>query len=197
MLPDNRQTHEADGSGTVIRSARYRWWFFGVAVVVIVTVGLALTQPWLAFIDTTVNEDFPAPDGAAAATDTSPGTISDTSIPAPLPQVLARGAFVSIDKDAAGEASVYQLDGSRVLRLADFTTTNGPDVFIVLSPHPADAGNDVLGQGYISLGRMKGNVGNQNYDIPADVDLTQVRSVVVWCERFVSAFGAADLSPAR
>jgi hypothetical protein len=167
-----------------------------VAVVAVVAVGvLAVTQPWLAFVDTTVDEAFPV----VATTSTAPPGAPDrdqpvpTSAPAP-PEPVAVGQFVARDKDAAGRAAVFSLDGGLLLRLEDFATSNGPDVFIVLSPHPADASNATLAEGYLSLGPMKGNLGNQNYDIPAGTDLGAYRSVVVWCDQFTSAFGAAELT---
>lgn len=53
-----------------------------------------------------------------------------------------------------------------------------------------------LGDGAVELGKLKGNLGNQNYTVPAGTDLSQFRSAVLWCQRFSVAFGAADLSTA-
>ena len=52
-----------------------------------------------------------------------------------------------------------------------------------------------LDDGALSLGRLKANQGNQNYEVGAGVRLGRYRSVVVWCRRFTYAFGAADLAP--
>lgn len=157
---------------------------------------LALTQPWTAFIDRTVDESFPAP---ATVDDTEVPSDPDATTPkAPNPAepvALVAGSFVPKDKDASGTAVVYDIDGQQVLRLEDFATSDGPDMFIVLSPHPAGSDNATLSQGYLSLGPMKGNIGNQNYDIPAGTDLSAYQSVIVWCDRFTSAFGASELSP--
>ena len=79
-------------------------------------------------------------------------------------------------------------DGSRLLRIEDLDTSNGPDVKVVLSPDP-----DGYADGAISLGTLKGNKGSQNYAIPNDVDVATFRSVVIWCKRFVVDFGVAPL----
>jgi hypothetical protein len=175
-----------------------------VAAVVVAVVAvplLAWTQPWLVFVDSTVDESFPSPttvtttDGGADAEGAGQAADPEGSTPPPSePRVVAAGTFVPRDKDASGTAVVYDLDGQQVLRLEDFATSNGPDVFIVLSPHPADSDNATLAQGYLSLGSMKGNIGSQNYEIPAGTDLNAYQSVIVWCDRFTSAFGASELT---
>jgi hypothetical protein len=48
----------------------------------------------------------------------------------------------------------------------------------------------------VELGRLKGNRGNQVYDVPAGTDLTGLISVTIWCKRFAVSFGAAALAPA-
>ncbi len=45
----------------------------------------------------------------------------------------------------------------------------------------------------MELGRLKGNLGNQNYEIPAGTDLSKYRNAVVWCARFSVGFGVATL----
>lgn len=96
----------------------------------------------------------------------------------------------------SGRATIYMAsDGSRYLRLTDFTTSNGPDVHVVLA-----RGDDKdLGQGilkhdldYIELGPMKGNQGDQNYEVPASVDLQKYNAVVIYCVRFRAIFGVAQ-----
>ena len=88
--------------------------------------------------------------------------------------------------DVVGTATVLT-DGSeqRFLRLEDFNTPNGPDLKVYLR---ADDGS------FVSLGDLQGNIGNQNYEIPPDVDLTVFNSVDIWCERFSVGFGLAGLS---
>ena len=114
------------------------------------------------------------------------------------PIVLAVGSFITIDPihGAEGTATIYELtDGSRVLRLEDFRSTNGPRLHVFLSsgvPKSTFAG---LGEDSIDLGPLKGNVGNQNYEIPDDADLGQYQSVVIYCVPFQVVFSSAELSP--
>ena len=75
-------------------------------------------------------------------------------------------------------------------------TDNGPDLYLYLSPNPADGPEGAFDDGHHNLGRLKGNIGDQNYELPADLDPTAFESVVIWCDRFDSAFGAADLTAA-
>jgi len=187
------------------RSRRRGLWVAGgVVAAVVLVVAAVVFQPWTAFIDVTVDEEFPAATGPATGdTDGSPapddGSVADV-VPAPAttvepaPVLEASGAFTPGTKSASGTAGVYRLaDGSRVLRLEDFETSNGPDVFVVLSTAPAGAPSGEVAGTYVSLGSMKGNVGNQNYEIPADVDISAFSSVVIWCERFTESFGSAPL----
>ena len=107
------------------------------------------------------------------------------------PQIAAASEFISLDHGTSGTALVVALpDGGVTLRFEDLDTSNGPDLYVVLTPHAADSGNY---DGRLQLGRLKGNRGDQNYDIPPGTDLTAFRSVVIWCERFSSPFGAAPV----
>jgi hypothetical protein len=95
----------------------------------------------------------------------------------------------------SGRATIYESpDGKRYLRLADFTTSNGPDVHVVLARAQDPALDQKIVKGnldYVELGKLKGNQGNQNYDIPPAVDLRKYNAVVIYCERFNSVFGVA------
>jgi hypothetical protein len=51
--------------------------------------------------------------------------------------------------------------------------------------------------GFIDLGSIKGNIGDQNYPLGSDVDLSKYRAVSIWCQRFSVNFGAASLTPDR
>jgi hypothetical protein len=115
----------------------------------------------------------------------------------PEPLVVSAGSFIEIDAihGAEGSATIYQLpDGSHLLRFEDFRSTNGPDLRVLLSAHPDPRSHDELGADYIELGQLKGNVGNQNYDLPADIDLSQYRSVVIYCQPFQVVFSTATLA---
>jgi hypothetical protein len=65
---------------------------------------------------------------------------------------------------------------------------------VYLTTNPASGREDAFDDDAVDLGRLKGNVGNQNYEIPPGVDLERYTTVVIWCDRFDAAFGAADLS---
>ena len=83
-------------------------------------------------------------------------------------------------------------DGSRVLRFTNFTTSNGPDVHVyMVAADDAKDSASVLRAGFIDLGTIKGNMGDQNYILNSDVDLSKYRAVSVWCKRFSVNFGAA------
>ncbi|MCC6614584.1 MAG: DM13 domain-containing protein [Anaerolineae bacterium] len=111
------------------------------------------------------------------------------------PTVLGAGSFVEIDAIHRGEgqATVYRLeDGRQLLRLEDFRVTNGPDLHVILSRAEAPRTHEEVGD-YVDLGSLKGNVGEQNYDIPPDVDLTEYHSIVIYCVPFHVVFSTATL----
>ncbi len=120
-----------------------------------------------------------------------------TATAQPQPVVLTMGSFVDGSlpgHKAAGMATIYRLeDGKRVLRLEDFAATNGPDLFVTL--HPGANPEQEEGE-YLQLEALKGNQGNQNYELPAEIDLSKYRSVVIWCRSFNVVFGYATLQPA-
>jgi hypothetical protein len=112
------------------------------------------------------------------------------------PVIVATGSFIQIDvvHGASGTATIYELpDQTRVLRFENFQSTNGPDLHVLLSRDPDPRSHDALGEDYIELGRLKGNVGNQNYDVPSSVDLSQYQSVVIYCQPFQVVFSTATL----
>ncbi|MGH2620715.1 MAG: DM13 domain-containing protein [Anaerolineales bacterium] len=110
-------------------------------------------------------------------------------------RILAQGEFYNLAHDGHGTATIYQLaDGGRVLRFEDFEVLNGPELVVWLVP--VDPVPDTVGveiAGYIDLGPLKGNIGDQNYNLPADLDLNDFKSVVIWCRPFRVPFNAAPL----
>ena len=112
-------------------------------------------------------------------------------------QPLESGRFYSILHPTEGTATIYQMgDGTRVLRLTSFSTSNGPDVHVYMVA--ADDAKDVATvqrAGFIDLGVLKGNIGDQNYTLANDLDLAKYRAVSIWCKRFSVNFGAAALKP--
>jgi len=154
----------------------------GLALVVL-AIGWYAFRPELLFINKTVNEEFP---GGAAMASIEKGPIAITT-----------GNFKSLAHETKGSASIYQLaDGQRTLRLTQFETSNGPDVHVYLIAAEIDKGSDAIkAAGFVDLGSMKGNKGDQNYEIPADTDLNKYTNVTIWCARFGVNFGQAALEP--
>ena len=124
-----------------------------------------------------------------------PAGASETTM-AVAPAAILSGQFRGADEfhQGSGTATIYQLeDGSSVLRFEDFDVTNGPDLHVLLVPHPDPSARDDI-TGYIDLGSLKGNIGNQNYPIPADIeDVAAFGSVVIYCEPFHVLFASASL----
>jgi hypothetical protein len=177
---------------------RRRWIWASVALVVaLVAFVLVWFQPQKLFIDERVVEAVPtlppAPNPPAGDV-TSP---SPTTTTTPPTVELGRGEFVSLDHGTSGIVRVLQLgDGTRFVRLEGLDTSNGPDLYLYATANPADGAEGAFDDDIVNLGRLKGNQGDQNYEIPADVvDLERFTTVVIWCDRFDSAFGAADLVP--
>ncbi len=150
----------------------------GVGIVALALAWYAF-RPELLFVNQQVNEQFPA--GASVAS----GPVS-----------LAKGNFKGLAHETKGVATIYQLaEGKKTLRLTEFETSNGPDVHVYLTAAEVAKGSDAIRTaGFIDLGSMKGNQGDQNYDIPANIDLGKYKNVSIWCARFGVNFGVAPLS---
>jgi hypothetical protein len=150
--------------------------------VVVAAVGWYLFRPERLWVNQEVNEALPAQEAMAAA--------------ATEPVVVSSGSFHTVAHDTKGTATIYQYpDGKRVLRLTGFETSNGPDVQLYLVAAGDATDNDTVTKaGFVHLGALKGNLGDQNYDVPSNVDLTTHKAVTVWCRRFGVNFGTAPLS---
>ena len=133
-------------------------------------------RPERRFINQTVNEQFPTASAAAS-------------------NKLASGEFHNGAHETKGTATVFQLaDGRKTLRLTDFATSNGPDVHVYLVAAADAKDNDTVTKaGFVDVGSLKGNIGDQNYDLPVDTDLAKYRAVTIWCKRFSVNFGTAPL----
>ena len=146
--------------------------------------------------------DEPMPDKMTMGAEDSSGGSSTTTAPGSsgTALVLSKGTFQGADRfhQGSGEATIYRApDGSHLLRLENFQVTNGPELHVILSPNPApESRDDVHQPGYLDLGSLKGNVGNQNYEIPADVDVSALSSVVIYCSPFHVVFSIAPLKKA-
>jgi hypothetical protein len=161
--------------------------------------GAYIFQPWKLFVDTEVQESLPTVQQTPeAATEPSEEQASPTEPVSTEPVLLAEGTLISHEYETSGQVKILQLvDGSRVLRLENLDTSDGPKVELWLTDAPVIEGEDgwrVFDDGrYESLGAMKGNKGNQNYKIPDDLDLSEFTSVSLWCVTFSVSFGAAEL----
>jgi len=132
----------------------------------------------------------------AAAAQMNDSTVNEemTTITTALGEISITyaGTFIGVDDgihNAEGQAKVIQLaDGGNFLRLEDFRSTNGPDLYVYLS-------TDNSASDFVNLGRLKGNVGDQNYEIPDGTDLSKYDTALIWCQAFSVLFGSAELEP--
>lgn len=161
------------------------------------------TPPTTAPATASSSSPTPAGDGSTTAggsTPAPPPTLrpEPTTPPTTAPPILTlvEGTFIPRDHPGEGIATVLT-DGSsqRFLRFEQFATDNGPDLNVYLTASDAEGPEGAFDDDFVDLGNLKGNVGDQNYEIPPDVDLDRYDTVVVWCVRFSSAFTAADLVP--
>ena len=111
---------------------------------------------------------------------------------------VASGSFRDADSSHKGSGNVQVLrteGGAGLVRLTEFQVTNGPDleVWLVANPDPQTS-QDVKTSEWVSLGQLKGNIGDQTYNVPVDVDLSDYGSVVIWCEQFGVLFSPASLA---
>ena len=196
--------------------------FAGILAIVVIGVAVvcAVFEPWRLVTRSTIDEAPPdAVSTIEAGRPSDPGLAlppeetgsPNVGIPAPSvsagigepgptppvqPMALAGGAFVDGEYATSGTASILQLpDGSRYVRLENFSTSDGPDLQVWLTDKAA-GGNDwgKYGDGvHLSLGELKATDGNQNYPIPTDANLNAFTSVVIWCDRFNVAFGTAPI----
>ena len=192
---------------------RKRWSKIGLGIVLVLAIPALWLAWWLGspyFIDTVADEDFPLtvnatiPENVTRAEAESMMEIA-VKLDSPMSEVMttemSKASTVSLisgsfrDKDrvhkGSGNATVYRLDdGSLVLRLEDLNVTNGPDLRVLLMVDPEGEDKD---QGYIELGKLKGNIGNQNYPIPDDTVVSDYNAVMIYCKPFHVVFSTAPL----
>lgn len=180
------------------RRVRFLRWPLAAGVVgtIVVVAGiLAFSQ----FTDQVVNEDVALVGETAAQTnaDGDPRAAEDPAALAPDPSApvnaaIASGSFEGLAHPAVGTATAIELaEGGRVLTLTDFETDNGPDLRVYLVSGEVNSNGD--GDDFVDLGILKGNIGDQQYEIPRGVDLTEFDSVVIWGRAFSAGFGVAEL----
>ncbi|MFZ4509046.1 MAG: DM13 domain-containing protein [Fimbriimonas sp.] len=138
------------------------------------TIGVwALFRPELLFVNQTVNEKLPV-----AGTEAS--------------QVLGTGSFSSEAHETKGTAEIVRSGGKTYLRLSGFHTSNGPDVHVYLTKGSDATQAGVNRDGFLDLGTIKGNIGDQNYELPEGAEKSH-GGVAIWCKRFGVNFGGATI----
>ena len=179
--------------------------YAGIALAAIIGLPIAYYLLSPLWINVQVDEPFPTAmpaDVSVQATEAmstamaEPDTVMEEAMPEAEMSLRAQGSFYNLFHVGSGQALVYQLaDGSRILRLQDFEVDNGPELHVYLFPNdPVTTSIGVEIPGTLDLGHLKGNIGDQNYEIPNDLDLSQFKSVVIWCQPFKVTFIAALLT---
>ena len=114
-------------------------------------------------------------------------------------KTAASGEFHNADSvhHGKGTATIFEnASGTKVLRFTNFEATNGPDLKVwLVKAANLKASADVKASAWVGLGPLKGNIGDQNYIIPNDINVADYKSVAIWCEQFGVLFSAADLQP--
>ena len=185
-----------------------------ITIVVIGAAGWYLGSPL--FLNRTVQEDLPFdlpeqseleempdPDQQDLADQANPtaSAMPDDQMEEPMPvdeepTILSQGEFQGVDNfhQGSGRATIFELaDGDRLLRFENFMVTNGPGLVVLLAAGDAPLEREDLGT-YLSLGPLKGNIGDQNYEITEGTELGLYRSVVIYCEPFHVVFATAGLT---
>lgn len=151
-------------------------------------------QPWRLVTESQVYEPLPSVSETVASSISDDAQTGDES----QPVELLAGNIISHEHETSGAVKVIQLsDGSRILRLEGFETSDGPDLEVWLSNAEVIEGYDgwflADDDQFFSLGKLKATAGEQNYEIPAELDLSTFSSMSIWCVRFGVSFGAAEL----
>jgi hypothetical protein len=162
---------------------------FIIATIVVVIAGISVAFASPLFYDTEINE--PIPNSMMEDTMMEDTMMEDTMMEDTMMPKSYSGNFVGVGDrihDVEGESKVLFLDdGREILRLENFKSTNGPDLYVYLSTNTQ--ATDI-----VNLGALKANIGNQNYEIPNGTDLEKYDQVLIWCKSFSVLFGSAELA---
>jgi Electron transfer DM13 len=123
-------------------------------------------------------------------------SLSTVAAMAQTGNIVATGTFHGAAHKTSGRATVYQSSNGDILRLTHFETSNGPNLHVILiAASDAEDNENFLDKKVerVELGQLKGNEGDQNYEIPAGTDLSKFKAVSVFCERYNANFGTAPL----
>ncbi len=162
-----------------------------IAIVIVGSVSVFAISPY--FTESSIDEALPS--GAVVQPMMEETMMEETMMEETMIEKMTpvsySGTFIGVGDgihDAQGDAYTIPIeDGSNVLRLENFQSTNGPDLYVYLA-------TDDNASEFINLGELKANKGNQNYVIPDDADLTKYNKVLIWCQAFSVLFGSAELS---
>lgn len=178
----------------LFRRRREMWPALAAFVVTAGAAGAYLATETL--VDDRVDEDVVSAAPAAVGGGGAGGEGEQRSGGGTANVLLASGGFSSLEHTTGGEAELIEVGGEgTVLTLTGFETDPGPDLRLLLSS--PDAGTGSAGEQHLDLGALKGNVGDQQYEVPADADLDRLTKVLVWCRAFSVGFGEARLEPPR
>jgi hypothetical protein len=174
-------------AGSVALFVGWRWRLLALPVVGAYLITATALGGYLLFassVDTVVDEDVVV---AAPRVSPSSSSSASASIAPSVPVEIASGQFTNQAHDTSGRATlIEQPNGDRVVTLTRFKTNPGPDVRVYLVPDPGGSVKDA-----VDLGKLKGNKGDQQYDVPAGAE---AGAVVIWCRAFTVAFGTATLT---
>jgi hypothetical protein len=150
-----------------------------IAVVAIAITGISVAFASPLFYNTEIDEPIPT------------GSMMEEKAMMEEKTLIYEGVLVGVNDgvhNAEGQTRTIQLDDkSQILRLEEFKSTNGPDLYVYLS-------TDKEATDFVNLGRLKANIGNQNYEIPQGTDLEKYNKVLIWCKAFSVLFGSAELT---
>lgn len=144
----------------------------------------------LLFLSTALGPDFPAPESEQTMPELTGA------------EIIGTATFERSDDDlilwASGEVTIYQqADGSKLIRFEEFRAARAPGLLIALSTVPeleAIESLETIGLNRIELGVLKGNVGSQNYFLPAEVSLDTFTSIVIYSRALNLIFSVAPLN---
>ena len=183
------QTPSTIPSNTSTHCGPNRWnprnWNTGKKLTALALIGVvgagtfAAFRPDKLFVNDRVSESFPA-----------------QTVGANAPALLSQGNFTSQAHHTEGAASLYKTGGSYTLRLMNFSTSNGPDVHLYLTEGQGTDNASIKAGHFLDLGNLKGNIGDQNYVLPAGFDPAKYKGVSIWCKRFAVGFAGTNLSAA-